>query len=233
MKTQLLCSSLLLVMALSACKTAQVQLKTNHNTPMDVYPVEGRNDWRWKRKVTFGEYTASNFRGGWVGSYEFPFFLRFRGSKEKISFVQHDQMGGEAKVLAVDRFRTAELPLVKDYFNLPVVYKQNFAGTVYLPARQQHYDFWLNFPDANTPLTRTEGFILTPQGKVTIEGIQQLEGMSFKLPGNLGYNFIYAGEVVASVDAMAKGTVYLKKELDSEMKLVLVAVANGILQRTK
>lgn len=233
MKTQLLLFGLLGLLSLSACKTPQHQLNRNTTAEMDVYPVEGRNSWRWKRKVTAGEYTADQFKGGWVGSYEFPFFLRFRGSKEKFSFVQHDANSNQAVVMAVDRFKTIEVPVVRNYFNIPIQYEQIFAGSVYLPARKKAYDFWLNFPDANTRLTPTEGYIDLPNGKVEIKGLQQLEGMNFKLPGNLGYNFLLNNEVVATVDAMNKGMIYLKKDTDAETRLILVAVANALMQRTQ
>jgi hypothetical protein len=233
MKTRFLLLGLLGLLALSSCSTQKHQIKRQSAAEMDVYPVEGRHSWRWKRKVTAGEFTADRFKGGWVGSYEFPFFLNFRGSKEKFSFVQHDGQGNQAVVMAVDRFKTIEVPVVRNYFSIPIQYEQIFAGSVYLPARQQAYDFWLHFPDANTRITRTEGIIQLPKQKVEITGIQQLEGMSFKLPGNLGYNFLLDGEVVATVDAMDQGIIYLKKDLDSETRLVLVAVANGLMQRTK
>ncbi len=233
MKTHFLLLGLLSLLALSSCKTPQHQIKRQSTTEMDVYPVEGRNSWRWKRKVTAGEFTADTFKGGWVGSYEFPFFLNFRGSKEKFSFVQRDGQGNQAVVLAVDRFKTVEVPVVRNYFSIPIQYEQLFAGSVYLPARNQSYDFWLNYPDANTRITRTEGYILLPTGRVEITGIQQLEGMSFKLPGNLGYNFLLNGEVIATVDAMNKGMIYLKQDLEPETRLILVAVANSLMQRTK
>jgi len=233
MKTRILIAGLLSFLALSSCNTPKHQINRHSDAEMDVYPVEGRNGWRWKRKVTAGEFTAEQFKGGWVGSYEFPFFLRFRGSKEKFSFVQFDGQRNQAVVMAVDRFKTIEVPLVRNYFNIPIQYEQIFAGSVYLPARKQAYDFWLNYPDANTRITRTEGFIQMPAGKVEITGLQQLEGMTFKLPGNLGYNFLFNGEVVATVDAMSKGMIYLKKDLDAETRLILVAVANGLMQRTQ
>lgn len=233
MKTRFLLLGLLGLLALSSCKTPQHQVKRHSDAEMDVYPVEGRNSWRWKRKVTAGEFTADTFKGGWVGSYEFPFFLNFRGSKEKFSFVQHDIHGNRAVVMAVDRFKTVEVPVVRNYFNIPIQYEQIFAGSVYLPTRNKAYDFWLNYPDANTRITRTEGYILLPGGRVDITGVQQLEGMAFKLPANLGYNFLINGEVVATVDAINQGTIYLKKELDSETRLILIAVANGIMQRTQ
>jgi len=233
MKTRFLVLGLLALLAMSSCKTPQHQINRHADAEMDVYPVEGRHGWRWKRKVVAGEFTAENFKGGWVGSYEFPFFLRFRGSKEKFSFVQFDGARNQAVVMAVDRFKTIEIPVVRNYFNIPIQYEQIFAGSVYLPARKQAYDFWVNYPDANTRITPTEGFIQLPGGKVDVKGLQQLEGMTFKLPANLGYNFLLNGEVVATVDAMNKGMIYLKKDLDAETRLVLVAVANSLMQRTK
>ncbi len=233
MKTRLLLYSFLGLLLFSSCKTAQVQIDRQSVGDMDVYPVKGRNGWRWKRHVTAGEFSAEHFRGGWVGSYEFPFFLRFRGSKEKFSFVQYDGARNEAVLMAVDKFRAIDVPVVREHFHLPVSYEESFAGSVYLTARKQAYDFWLNYPDANTRITPTEGFIQTPAGKVEIRGLQQLEGMKFKLPGNLGYNFIYQNQVVATVDAMNNGMIYLKKDIDPEMRLVLVTVANALLQRTQ
>jgi len=233
MKPRFLVLGLLALLAISSCKTPQHQINRQTTAEMDVYPVEGRNSWRWKRRVTAGEFTADNFKGGWVGSYEFPFFLNFSGSKEKFSFVQHDNSGNQAVVMAVDRFKTVEVPVVRNYFRIPIQYEQIFAGSVYLPARKQAYDFWVNFPDANTKITPTEGFIQLPGGKVDVKGLQQLEGMTFKLPANLGYNFLLNGEVVATVDAMNKGMIYLKKDLDAETRLVLVALANSLMQRTK
>lgn len=233
MKTQLLSFSLLTLLIFGACKPTQTQLKTKNDDRPELLPVEGRNSWRWKRQVHFGEFTARDFKGGWVGSHQFDFYLRFKRSKEKFSFWQYDGAQNKAYVAAVNRFKSTEIPVVRDYFSIPIDYQQVFAGSVYLTRDQKAYDFWLNFPDANTRITRTDGFIQTPSGNYKITGIQQLEGMRFKLPGNLGYHFEKEGAVVATIDARGEGQVHLSNALDTDTRLVLAAVANALLQRTQ
>lgn len=233
MKSTLLSLGLLLLLSTVACKPAQTHLKTKNDVQTEMMSVEGRNSWRWKRQVHFGEFTARDFKGGWVGSHQFDFYLRFKRSKEKFSFWQYDGAQNSAYVAAVDRFKSTEIPVVRAYFSIPIDYQQVFAGSVYIPGQQAAYDFWLNFPDANTRLTRTDGFINTPTGSYKITGIQQLEGMSFKLPGNLGYHFEKDGRVVATIDARGNGQVHISNELNAETRLVLAGVANALLQRTK
>ncbi len=143
MKTPYLVLGLLGLLALSTCKTPQQQTDRQTATEIDICPVERRDGWRWKYKVIAAAFTAESFKGGWVGSYDFSFFFA-SAAKEKISFVQFDSQRNQAMVVAVNSFKTVEVPAVRNCFGVPIQYEQIFPGAVHLPVRKRAFAYRLN-----------------------------------------------------------------------------------------
>lgn len=231
MKKLLLLSLLLIAIAPLQAQQARVQ----HSLKSDVesYDVKGRNALFWKRKVSYGTFTTSRVRGGWRSYNEFPFFFTFRRIKQRFSYTQFGPNDMQAEYAGVYIHKQTDLPLLSRHFQIPIRYEQYLAGHVYVPNSQKAYEFLLNYPEINTRFTRTEGRIFDKDGfTIEIRGLQRMEGMTFNLPSNLGFEFLIDGEVVAAVDGMVHGQVHFSRQLSDEHKTVLAAVMNGLLLHT-
>lgn len=214
------------------CKTPELGI--NPELKADAMAVKGRNGWLLKQTISYGDFKTDKVRRGWTRSYNFPFFLRFQGAKEKLSFTQFGPNGTSAKVAFVSSFKTVELPLVNSYFNVPVSYKNFFAGTVVLNNGVQNWDFIIHNPDGDFMREKASaGMIKNGTQVVEIHAIRSIKGQPKWLEklAVYGHEFSQNGKVVAAISNINKGTVWIDPALDSDRKTLIAAVATGLLLR--
>lgn len=222
---------LLLLVSFSSGTHAQ-PARVEHSLKSDVesYDVKGRFGWAWKRQIHYGDFTTSRVRGGWRTHQQVPFFFTFHRIKERFSYTQYGPNNMQAEYAGAFVHRQTDLPLLGSYFQIPIQYEQYLAGHIYVSNTQKTYEFVLNYPHINTRFTKTEGRIFDQNGlNIEIRGLQRMEGMSFNLPANLGYEFLIDGQVVAAVDGLSRGQVHFSRQLSDEHKTILAAVMNGLL----
>ncbi|WP_031526138.1 hypothetical protein [Dyadobacter crusticola] len=222
--------------SLFACRTAEVAVNNQLKTETETYQVKGRQGFQIGQVLSFGDYTTSKVKRGWTFSYSLPFIVKFNGAREKISFQQFGLNGASADVALVSRFKETEYEPLEDYFSISLKYKNYFAGTVKVAESDESWDFLVhNVDGASRSLGKnsTVGFVRTNRTKIEIEGIRELEGSSSFLTQNdvYGYQFTLDGKVVAAVSTINNGKVWFKKDLDSNLKLVLASVSSGLMLR--
>jgi hypothetical protein len=224
---------IVLVLAiLAGCKTPQIYVSPELRSSSEALAVKGRQGFQIGRSLSFGEYSTSKVRQGWVKGYDIPFFVRFQGMKEKLSFQQFDPKGQVAEVLAAGMFRNTELPLVHDYFNLLIKEKSHFAGTVVLNEGQDVWEFLLYNPDGESFKSDDAGFIRNQLVSIEVTGINILEEGKNLSSKFFGYEFMLEGQSVGAVETINGGKVWLKEELPADLKLVLASLSSAILLRS-
>lgn len=222
---------LLLFTAFQACKTPDIRVHPELKAESTRYEVKGRQGWMINQVVTFGEYTTSRIKRGWTVKYDLPFIVRFQGASEKLSYTQYDADSNRAEVSAIGKFRNTELPIINDYFGIPLDYKHYFAGTVYVPSSGRNYDFILYNPTTNWVLLKTNGYVKGNQLDYNIVGVRKLEGKKYWGIENLGYEFYDGPQARAAVEVINNGKVWLHDALSQEHKLVMAAVATALMIR--
>lgn len=233
MKTLLLTLAILTACTPLFAQPVRARAQANIQGDVEAYDVKGRNGLAWKRKVTYGDFATSRVRGGWRTYHEFPFILTFSRARQRFSYTQYGPDSLRAEYWGVFIHEQTDLPVLGNYFQIPLRYNQYMAGNIFVPSSNSLYEFVLNYPEINTKLTPTEGRIFNKEGfTIHIRGIQRMEQMQFNLPTNLGFEFLIDNEVVAVVDGMVHGRVYFRRDLSDEHKTVLAAVMNGYLLRT-
>lgn len=218
---------------LAGCKTPQMYVAPELKSDSEILAVKGRQGFQIGRSLHFGRYSTSKVKQGWVKGYDIPFFVRFQGMKEKLSFRQLGKPGQVADVYSVGKFRSTELPLLKDYFNIILKENNHFAGTVVMNDGHDVWEFLLFNPDGE-PLRETKaGFIKKNSEIIDVNGIRKLENGKNSLATQFwGYEFIYNGEVVGAVETTNSGNVRLKNNLPDDLKLVLASLSSCLLLRT-
>lgn len=224
--------SALLVVVLVGCKTAQMAVAPTLKSDSETFSVKGRQGFQIGRQLSFGKYATGKVKQGWVKGYDLPFLLRFQGMKEKLSFHQFNEAGQWAEVYAVGKFRSTELPFIRDYFNIILKEKNHFAGTVILKGGQDVWEFLLYNPDGEFLKGAKAGFVQNKNEVIEVKGVTQLENGVNLSSKFWGYEFIHLGKTIGAVETINNGKVWFKKDLADDLKLVLASLSSSLLLRT-
>lgn len=220
-----------MLLCLSGCKDYNIRIDENMRDDAQMMPVKGRQGVLINQKLSFGEFGTDRIKRGWTFKYNVPFFLRFEGAREKLSFTQFNELKQEARVAAVGRFLNHELPILGDYFGIPLKYEHYFAGTIYLPHNGHSYDFVVHNPEANFVLLPTSGFIKGPGLEAEIKGITKLDDRKVLNIDNLGFEFYAQNRSIGAVQIFNNGKVWIRKGLETEHRLVLAALSSSLMVR--
>lgn len=225
--------ALVALTGLFACRTPEVAVDPHLNA--DAMPVKGRNGFQIGQVIRYGDYTTDKVRRGWTKGYDIPFLVRFQGAKEKLSFTQFGPEGAQAEVACISKFKNTEIQLVRDFFGVPLEYKNYFAGDIALGNGREHWDFILHNPNGDFLREKlSAGFAQNGTQRIEIEAIRGLKGQ----PGWMreltvyGHEFRIDGKTVGAVSTVNKGKVWIDESLDADTRLVLAAMATGLLLRT-
>lgn len=233
MKTILPLLLLALTASLFSCKPVEITVQTSLKAePM---PVKGRHGFLIGQVIRFGDYTTDKVRRGWTGSYNVPFIVRFQGAKEKLSFTQFSENSMKAKVSAISKFKSTEIPILRDYFSIPLDMQNFFAGNISFGEGKNNWDFILYNPNGDFLRTQqSAGYVHGGGYHLDIEPIRELKGQPDWMDklAVYGFEFRHEGKVVGAVSTMNKGAVWIDKSLNEEMKTVIAAVSTGLLLRT-
>jgi len=224
--------SALFLVVFVGCKTPQMYVEPTLKNDSETLSVKGRQGFQIGRRLSFGEYATSKVEQGWVKGYDIPFFVRFQGMKEKLSFQQYGRGGELAEVYSVGKFRSTELPFVRDYFNIILKEKNHFAGTVILDGGQNVWDFLLYNPDGETFKDAKAGFVQNNHEVIEVNGVTQLENGNYFSSKFLGYEFVYHGKSIGAVETVNNGKVWFKNDLPDDLKLVLASLSSSLMLRT-
>ncbi|MBN2807786.1 MAG: hypothetical protein JXR22_14105 [Prolixibacteraceae bacterium] len=230
MKTTLI--TLLLAATLFACTTPQMALAPSLKNNSETMAVKGKQGLQIRRTLSFGNYSTSKVKQGWLTGYDIPFILRFQGMQEKISFQQFGTEGQVADVFASGKFRSTELPLVRDHFDILLKEKNHFAGSVVLNQGRDVWEFLLYNPDGKFLSNAGAGFIKGSAASIDVKGVTQLENGNNYSIRFVGYEFVHNGEIIGAVETINKGKVWMKSNLDEDLQLVLASLSSCLLLRT-
>lgn len=224
---------ILALMAIMSCKSAE--LAYTPSAAAETLPVQGRQGWQIGQVIRYGDFSTDKVRRGWTKGYDLPFVVRFQGAKEKLSYTQYGPGGRQVEVACVSRFSSAELPLIRDYFSLPLNHQNYFAGTIVPADGPNNWDFILYNPDGDFLRKQaTTGFLKNGTEQITIQPIRGLDRQARWMKNMTvhGHEFQLNGRVIAAVSTVNKGTVWMDRNLDEQLKTIIAAVATGLLLRT-
>jgi len=229
--------------SLSGCHTVTVlksiEVPEALRSDATVMDVHGRQDLPFNQVIRFGDYGSSKIDRGWTQSrsreVESDFALRFKTAKQKLGFSLHGPQGREAQVLAVSRFESNELGLLRDY-SLTVYTRQvdTFAGTV-IPVQGSggEWEFVVSDPEGGPSRDADAGRMLDKAGRqILIRGVKKVEGAPGLLGWeNYGFEFVQDGQTIGAVSLLGKGRVWLRQSLDADTRLVVASVATALMVR--
>ena len=199
-----------------------------------VYDVKGRNGF-FKRVITYGDYYTSKVKRGWTHSYNIPFFVTYKGAKQKLSFTQMDSTGLAADVFCVGKFKQKEFSLFEDLITVELDRHSNFTGSIFpkTEATADHWDFYLYNPDGGFIDNNTYGVAENVDGtKIQIKGVRQIEQQSQVFDVEVyGYEFFLEGNSIGAVSTINNVRVWMKNNIDNDMKLIVASLSSALMVR--
>lgn len=216
---------------LTACKDYQIALQPDLRENAQLMTVKGRQGNMINQKVSFGEFYTDRVKRGWTVRYNIPFVVRFEGAQEKLSFTQFDAAGNKAVVSAIGKFRSAELNWLGSFFNIPLQFKNYFAGSIYLPHTERAYDFIVYNPESNFILLPTKGHLQSGDLRIDISGVTKLQDQKVWNIDNLGFEYFKGSQAVGASQIFNNGKVWLRNGLEADERLVLAALSTALMIR--
>jgi len=225
--------ALLALTSLFACRTAEISVDPALNAA--AMPVKGRNGLQIGQVIRYGEYTTDKVRRGWTRGYDVPFLIRFQSAQEKLSFTQFGPHHTHAEVACVSKFKNTEITLVRDFFGIPIDYRNFFAGNIALQDGRTNWEFIIHNPNGDFLRRKASaGFAQNGTQRIEIEAIRGLDGQPewMKELAVFGHEFSIDGKVVGAVSTINRGKVWISDNLEAETRTVIAAIATGLLLRT-
>ena len=223
----------LLIIIGMGCTVPHMQVDDDLQKNAIRYEVEGRNGWLVNQKLSFGEYQSGKVHRSWTKGYDFPFFIRFSGAKEKLQFTMKDGQGNAVEIFCLGKLREQDLMLFHKYFDMKIKTKDAFTGSVAL-NKSKSFDFFVANLNQNNWFKEAQGMVHGDNLHIKIKPVKHLDNNQRSLDSQVpGFEFVLDGKVVGAVETLNKGEVWLSADLNREQKLVLAGVASALLLRSE
>lgn len=222
-----------LALLLQACAVTEPAMRVDDhlaaNPPMN---VEGRDGWQVRQVITFGEFRTGPVKRGWTRGYDYPFFIRFTGAREKLSFDTVDGSGRVAEVYCAGKLSEQDLHRVARAVDINLRTKDLFSGTVVI-GEEEPYDFFVEDLNQNRTSGEVYGRVRGPGVDLGFRPVWHLAtGQKTWDTRPLGIEFVDGDEVVAAVETVNDGRVWLNGALEPRHRLVIAGVASALLLRS-
>lgn len=224
------CSILLVFLLVNACTVPKMLVPDDLATDAQIYPVEGRQGWMIKQKLSFGNYVTDKVKRGWTSSYSAGFVLKFQGAKQKLFFASTAPNGDKTEVFCLNKVKEEELPL-GDWFSIPLSMEDVFSGSIVTGG--DAWDFVVYNPNNRNALQASTGLLRNGRQEISITEVNKMEGTNPALSQFMIYGYVLKenGKPIAAVETVNKGRVWLRNNLPDDKRHLLQNMAAALLLR--
>jgi hypothetical protein len=240
MKNTFLIFALLITIIFSSCKTPNILLTENLQKAAVPMEVKGRQGFRFRQVLSYGEFKTGRVKRGWINSTNLQFVLDFRKAKEKFQFKQFTpDSTASAMVYAVGKFESTSYDFFRGRsnwnFNIGLDYKNTFAGTI-VPdqSKENSWEFIVYNPESSFANNGDCGFAKDKLGnEIKIIPVKKLEGQKNWINfANFGFEFQYKNTAIAAVSVLNNGRVWIDPSIPSTLQMVVSSMSSAILLRS-
>ena len=193
--------------------------------------VQGRNGWLVNQQLHFGPYSTSPVKRGWTKGYNIPFIIRFSGAKEELEFHISDETRESVDASCLGKLREQDLPVLNKTFEVNLKTRDVFVCAMSLG--DETYDFLARNLNQNPRFSETTGLLKAPGLEMTIQSVGELEGgQSSWSTTALGYELLMDSKVIAAVETINEGRVWINPDLPQQQRLLAASVAAALLLRS-
>jgi len=216
---------------LSGCTVPYMQVDPQLSAQAPALPVQGRQGWLINQKLSFGKFSSSPVKRSWTKGYNIPFIVRFSGAKEKLGFSMQNAAGDQAELFCLGKLREYDLPVMNKTFEVNL--KTTDVFTCAIAMADQSYEFYSENLNQNPRFNEPTGQLKGPGLELSIRAVGSLEGgQSSWSTTALGYELLSDGKVLAAVETLNEGRVWISPELSEHQQLLAASVATALLLRS-
>ncbi len=223
--------SCLAVLLLSGCTVPYMRVDPQLSAQAPALSVQGRQGWLINQELSFGDYSSSPVKRSWTKGYNIPFIVRFSGAKEKLGFSMQNSAGDKAELFCLGKLREIDLPVLNKAFEVNL--KTTDAFTCAISSADQSFEFYSENLNQNPRFNAPTGQLKGPGVELSIRPVGSLEGgQSSWSTTALGYELLADGQVLAAVETLNDGRVWIGPELSVHQQLLAASVAAALLLRS-
>jgi hypothetical protein len=223
------CLAFLLLMPLAGCQSARMAVPADLEARADAYPCSGRGGFSLSEKFSFGPYEVFQVKRGWTRRTTWTLALYENAkARQQYEFSLQTPSGRIWQGQAATGVRRENL-------------KSSIAGGELTWGLEKNMEYLarLGLPDQPTAWTLTLAEKTAddvPRGVLTdgtrtyqIAGSRNLAGSSIPLMETAGFLLRDGNRLVAAVDLINAGSVFLDRHLPAETRDPLAAAAAALL----
>lgn len=222
--------TVMFVTILGGCTVPYMQVDPQLSANAQAMPVSGRQGWLVKQQLRFGEFTSGPVKRGWTFGYSIPFIVRFSGAREKLGFGVQNSTGDQAEFFCLGKLREYDLPVLNKAFEVNL--KTTDVFTCGIALADQSFEFYSENLNQNPRFGEITGQVKGPEVDFDIRAVSSLEGgQSSWSTTALGYELVQDGQVIAAVETLNEGRVWIAPQLTDSQQLITAGVAAALLLR--
>jgi hypothetical protein len=235
MNKLLIAGSLLLMLA---CSTPQMLLNEQLSTQSTPMPVKGRQGILINQKLAFGPYQTDKVGRGWTRSYKMDLLLLgLEGGREKFDFTIFSGQNG-ITAFCTDKLKGIQVPVDRlsggraseDLLNFTIQTKDLFTATLIDQADQSPWYLLIANRDDFRKKGKYAGMLSHPEhGAISVEPVRKLQDQKTIGMDVIGFEFKENGKVLAAVELLNQGRVWIDQNLENNRKLLLAAASAALL----
>jgi hypothetical protein len=222
--------SVILLCTIIGCKPVIMNIDPHLKSTSQPMKVIGTQGWQLKKVIKFGEFETSIIKGGWQTGSSFHFLADFEKSQQKYSYIQYDGNGNSTQVFCVGKMKRTKVHVLNSKISIPIDVTDLFTTKIIIDSDSNVIDLVLYNPNEMMFEDSSEGYLTGPMMNYRILPNRELETGSFG-PKIIGYEFHDDGQIVAAVQLLNGGIVWLNDSLNGRDKLVLASACTAILLR--
>jgi len=222
--------SIILVISLLSCNPAKMKVSDNLKENSTELEVSDKQGWQLNRVLRFGEFKTSKVKGGWQTGSNFHFIIDFQEIEQKYSFDQKDSLGNKTNVYCVATLKADHFKALDGLVTVPVEAEDVFNAKIVANSGQSIWELTLFNPNRIAFSEDTKGELKFENMHYEIKPVRELEQGSFG-PRIIGYDFHLDNQVVAAVQTLDNGMVWLNNNLDADQRLILASACSAIMLR--
>ncbi|MBK9378329.1 MAG: hypothetical protein IPM86_08845 [Saprospiraceae bacterium] len=220
-------------LVISSCKSPDLAVSGNAKENRSDLKATKKQHFRFNQVIRFGDYYSSKVKRSWP-KHSSEFALKFQKAEQKLSFTQYTPFGKTAAVMAINHLSNREIKIFKDLFSYSLLHQNTFIGTV-IPTNDEskNWNFVIHDPESGSPNDLKCGMIKDNSDNIImINRVKKLKGQSnWVLLDNFGFEFIMNGWTVCAVSTINNGRIWLKDDIEEDLKLVLASISTALLVR--
>ncbi|MFC6996285.1 hypothetical protein [Rufibacter roseus] len=223
-----------IVFSLTSCSVPDMRVNENFKAEASAMPVQGRSAMRLsmgkEKGFGFGAYQVEDVKRGWTRSSDNgqENLLRVSEAYQRYSFGVIDTVTRKTLfVQAAAMLNTTAVEAAGWSFNLDK--QREFLQVAFRSAESGEWRLSLADPGNYMQRTNFEGSLKNKEYEIEVLPLYKWEGKSLPSDKPLGYEFSRGGQVLATVQTVNSGKVWLRNSLSPDLQMVLASASASLL----